>query len=511
MRLLPIRLLHALPLVATVLAGPAVAAPNLVVELNSGRVLLAEDATRPWNPASTTKMMTAYVALKAVREGRMSMDTPLVASARASAQRPSKIGIRPGQMITLDNALKILMVKSANDLAVVVAEGVAGSLDGFSAIMNAEARRLGMTESTFLNPHGFHQQGHVSSARDLAILARAMLLEFPEHQDLWGIGAVRLGNRVMKNTNGLIGRYPGASGLKTGFVCASGFNVVATATRGTRTLIAVVLGAASGAERTVKTAQLFDQAFAQWGGSEGQSLATLAASGHDSAPNMREEICRRGRSGVVLSDDAENDGAIFQQDVNTQMGDSNDTVYAVFRPSQPSAPAGRSVGSRSASGRPVLGPRAEFEPIPVYLGRAPGSTAVAMGPRDAAKPISAAAAIPAATAAFAPLPGFGANAAPPIRTFGPTARPSAPGQAIAIPATGQPLQLHGAIAPGATGAQRPKLGAIQPTGARPARADAPRAQPPKVAARAQPAKVKARANTSAPRPAAPKTSGTSVQ
>jgi D-alanyl-D-alanine carboxypeptidase len=276
----------------------------------------------------------------------------------------------------------------------------------------------------------------------------------------------------------------------------------------------VVLGAASGAERTVKTAQLFDQAFAQWGSSEGQSLTALASSGHDSAPNMRDEICRRGRSGIVLSDDAENDGAIFQQDVSTQMSDSSNPVYALYRSGEPSAPAGRSVGARSATGRPVLGPRADFEPLTVYLGRAPGSTAVAMGPRSTERATATAAAIPASTAAFAPLPGFGANAAPPIRTFGPApVRAANPAQPAPIPAVGQPLQLHGAITSGVAPSDRSKVGAIQPAkvGGAKAKAQVPdtraravRVQP----AKAQPSKARAaKARAAAIAPGIPSADG----
>jgi hypothetical protein len=230
-------------LVGGPLAAPALGAPGLVIDAATGEVLVSEEATRPWHPASTTKMMTAFVALRAVKAGRLTIDTPLVASANAARQKPSKVGIRPGQEITLDNALKIMMVRSANDLAVVIAEAVGGSVPGFAQMMNAEARRLGMNETRFSNPHGFHEVGHQTSARDLALLARAMLVEYPEFNEYWGISSVQLGNRVMNNTNGLIGRYPGASGLKTGFVCASGFNLVATANRGGRTLISVVLGA----------------------------------------------------------------------------------------------------------------------------------------------------------------------------------------------------------------------------------------------------------------------------
>ncbi|HRK23801.1 MAG TPA: D-alanyl-D-alanine carboxypeptidase family protein, partial [Beijerinckiaceae bacterium] len=360
-----------LAVLAAAMVMPAAlrAAPELVVDVSSGQVIHAEEATRPWFPASTTKMMTAYVALRAMKAGQISLDTPLIASARAAGQPPSKIGLRPGQEITLDNALKVLMVKSANDVAVVIAEGVAGSLDGFSRLMNEEAARLGMRHSHFVNPHGLHSASHVSSARDLAILGRALLVEFPQFRDYWGIGAVKLGARVMRNTNGLIGRYPGAEGMKTGFVCASGFNVVALANRGGRTMLAVVLGSGSGAERTIRTAQLLDKGFSSWGGGYG-ALTGLAESGYGSAPNMRQEICRRGRQ-IFLGEEEDSGGAIMMPTMDSG------SVFAVM---MPQATAARSVGSIGSGGRPSLGPRADLIPIEVTLGRTPGSTEVARGP-----------------------------------------------------------------------------------------------------------------------------------
>jgi D-alanyl-D-alanine carboxypeptidase len=374
--------------------------PTLVVDAATGNVISAQDATRPWNPASTTKMMTAYVALRAVQSGVLTIDTPLIASANAARQKPSKLGIRPGQEITLDNALKVLMVKSANDLAVVIAEAIGGSVPGFSNMMNAEARRLGMNESRFLNPHGFHADGHQSSARDLAILAMALLRDFPQYSEYWGIGAVQAGNRVMNNTNGLIGRYSGANGFKTGFVCASGFNLVGMATRGGRTLITVVLGAGSGGERVVRSAQLLDQGFASWGGN-GQTLRSLPSSGYASAPNMRGQICS-GRRGVVLADDSDYGGSIL---ADSNSGDSMaaGSPMAFLAMQQPSANT-RGASLRSSGGRAILGPRASFSPIAIYYGRAPGSTAVALGPggRKIQPQNTAQEALPASASAIAP-------------------------------------------------------------------------------------------------------------
>ena len=186
--------------------------------------------------------MTTYVALSAVRDGRLTMDTPLTMSRRAARLPPSKMGFQPGTLVTLDNALKMLMVKSPNDVAWMIGEGISGSMDKFSAEMNAAASKLGMRESHFVNPNGLHDPDHYSSARDMAILARALLKEFPEHADLFDIGELQMGRMFIRNHNGLLGHYPGADGMKTGFTCPAGWNIVATADHDGRKLIVVIFG-----------------------------------------------------------------------------------------------------------------------------------------------------------------------------------------------------------------------------------------------------------------------------
>ncbi len=267
---------------------------QLLIEASTGKVLHAENATYPWYPASVTKLMTAYTTLRSVKEGKVSLYTLLTVSRNAAAQQPTKMGFKVGTTVTIDNALKMLMVKSANDIAVTIAEGVGGSLEGFANLMNANARRLGMTQSNFLNQNGLPAENHVTSARDLAILARALIKEFPEYDSYWHISSIRYGNRVMRNYNSLIYRYPGADGMKTGFICASGYNVVASATRNGRRLIAVVLGSWSGAVRAQKAAQLLERGFNSGGLSWlTPSLGTVDALAPIDAqpPNLREEMC----------------------------------------------------------------------------------------------------------------------------------------------------------------------------------------------------------------------------
>src|SRR6187397_1934325 len=267
---------------------------QLLIEASTGKVLHAENATYPWYPASVTKLMTAYTTLRAIKEGRLSLNTLLPISRNAAAQQPTKMGFKVVTNVTVDNALKMLMVKSANDIAVAIAEGVGGSIAGFADLMNANARRLGMSQSNFVNPNGLPAENHISSARDLGILARALIREFPEYDSYWHISSIRYGNRVMRNYNSLIDRYPGADGMKTGFICASGYNVVASATRNGRRLIAVILGSWSGAVRAQKAPQLLERGFNSGGLSWlTPSLGTVdALKPIDAAPpNLREEMC----------------------------------------------------------------------------------------------------------------------------------------------------------------------------------------------------------------------------
>jgi D-alanyl-D-alanine carboxypeptidase len=292
--------------IAAIAPRAADAEALLVVEADTGKVLQAENATYPWYPASVTKLMTTYVTLKAVKDGRISLDTVLTVSSAAASQAPSKMGFRPGIQVTVDNALKMMMVKSANDMAVVLAEGVGGSIDGFSAQMNQTAQRLGMTQTSYVNPNGLPAEGQITSARDLAILARAIIRDLPEYEYFVHIPSIRYGRRVTQNFNKLIGRFPGADGMKTGFICASGYNLVASATRGGKRLIAVVLGASSGKMRAVRAAQLLERGFTNNGlawlrpalGTV-DNLVPIDAS----PPNLRDEMCGGKRKRPASDED----------------------------------------------------------------------------------------------------------------------------------------------------------------------------------------------------------------
>jgi D-alanyl-D-alanine carboxypeptidase len=287
-------------------ATPARAEALLLIDADSGKVLRAENATYPWYPASTTKLMTLYMTLSAIRDHRITFDTLFPVSPNAAAQSPTKMGFPVGTQVTVDNALKMMMVKSANDMAVLLAEGIGGSIDDFATEMTNTAHHLGMSESNFVNPNGLPADGQIMSARDLGILARALYHDFSQYDSYWHIPAIKFGRRVVRNYNPLLGRYPGADGMKTGFICASGFNMVASAKRDGRRLIAVVLGAPSGAVRATKAAEMLESGFAQnplsW---LTPSLGTVdALQPMDAAPpNLKDAMCGPHRKRPATEDD----------------------------------------------------------------------------------------------------------------------------------------------------------------------------------------------------------------
>lgn len=239
----------------------AVAAPSIVVDLRTGKVLSQEQAFDRWYPASLTKLMTVYTAFREIEAGRISLSSPVKVSKNALAEPPSKMGFPVGTILNVDNAIKILMVKSANDIATALAESVAGSEAAFVARMNENARSLGMNDTNFVNAHGLHDTRQYSTARDLAVLALAIRKQFPKYDAYFDIPAIKVGKRRLSNHNPLLARFDGTTGMKTGFLCASGLNIVVTAKRGFRELVAVVLGGTTGKERSVRAAKLLTEGF----------------------------------------------------------------------------------------------------------------------------------------------------------------------------------------------------------------------------------------------------------
>jgi D-alanyl-D-alanine carboxypeptidase len=236
----------------------------LVMDARTGRVLHAANADTRVHPASLTKMMTLYIVFDEIRRGRLSLDQKITISAHAASEPPSRLGLRAGQQIELRYLIRAAAIKSANDAATAMGEAVAGSESAFAARMNAYARAMGMSQSTFKNANGLTREGHMSTARDMAILGRRLVYDFPQYYNIFGRNSTSAGIATVKNTNKrLLDAYPGADGIKTGYTRAAGFNLVSSAQRGNRRVIVALMGGKSSASRNAEVARLMDLGFAE--------------------------------------------------------------------------------------------------------------------------------------------------------------------------------------------------------------------------------------------------------
>jgi D-alanyl-D-alanine carboxypeptidase len=261
----PLAFLAAL-LAAALLAlpgGPAEARipAEIVVDARTGEVLHADGADARTHPASLAKMMTLYLAFEALESGRLRLDRRLPVSRLAASQAPTRLGLKAGGRITVEHAILGLITRSANDAAVVLAEALGGGVEGFARRMNAKARDLGMKATVFRNPSGLPDPAQVTTARDMARLARALIRDFPRRYPYFSRTGFSMEGRSFRSHNRLLSRYPGMDGLKTGYIRASGFNLAASAVRGKRRLVAVVMGGASPALRDDRMAEILDRAF----------------------------------------------------------------------------------------------------------------------------------------------------------------------------------------------------------------------------------------------------------
>lgn len=236
---------------------PAYAA--IVVDANSGEVLHAASADSPRHPASITKIMTLYLLFEQLEAGKLKLDSEMPVSAEAASQAPTKLGVRPGQTITVEEAIKGLVTKSANDAAVVIAEAIAGDQESFAKIMTRKARSLGMNNTLYRNANGLPDDEQVTTARDQSVLARAIQDRFPRYYRYFSTPSFSFRGHAMRNHNRLLGRVEGVDGIKTGYTRASGFNLVTSVRRGGRHLVAVVLGGASAGARDARMRALIEQ------------------------------------------------------------------------------------------------------------------------------------------------------------------------------------------------------------------------------------------------------------
>jgi len=235
---------------------------TLVVDAETGKVLVATKSTALWYPASLTKLMTAYLTFGEIAAGRLAMDTQITVSAAAAAEPPTKFGFRTGQKLTVQQALSAMLVVSANDAAVALAEAIGSTESGFVEKMNGAAQKLGMVSTRYQNATGLPADGQVTTARDQAVLALALIREYPSEYSLFGLRQATVAGRTLPTVNGMLGAYPGFDGMKTGFTCGSGYNMVGSAEKSGERLVAVVLGAGDRNERAALMRKLLDSGFA---------------------------------------------------------------------------------------------------------------------------------------------------------------------------------------------------------------------------------------------------------
>lgn len=254
-------------LALAVLAGGGTAlvrsatAASLLIDAESGAVISSDAPNHLWYPASLTKMMTVYVALAEIDAGRLSFDDKIKVSAAAANVSPVRFGLRAGQVITVREAINAAIVASGNDAAMALAEKIGGSEAAFADRMTAMARTIGMPRTVFRNATGLPDDGQVTTARDMAMLAMALLRDYPEHYPLFSQRTVTIAKRSRGTVNGILTSYEGADGFKTGFTCGSGYNMVASVQRDGRRVIGVVLGSASRGQRISEMTRLLNQGF----------------------------------------------------------------------------------------------------------------------------------------------------------------------------------------------------------------------------------------------------------
>ncbi len=262
------------------LAAPASAQDRysaIVMDARTNEVLLEDQADAARFPASLTKMMTLYMLFEALERGDITMDTRLTASRNASRQPPSRLGVRRGDTITVDQAIRALVVQSANDVATMVGERLGGSEARFSANMTARARELGMSDTRFANASGLPDSRHRTSARDMATLAQALWRDFPEHYHVFQTPSFAWRRGSGRNHNRLLGQVEGVDGIKTGYTRASGFNLATMAERNGRRVIVVVLGGETAAARDAQVAYLVEGAYQEFARREDPNAAQFAS------------------------------------------------------------------------------------------------------------------------------------------------------------------------------------------------------------------------------------------
>jgi D-alanyl-D-alanine carboxypeptidase len=310
----------------------------IVIDADNGAVLHAVDADEPTYPASLTKMMTLYLAFGALSQHRVQLEHRLPVSEHAASMAPSKLGLKPGSSIRVEEAILAIVTKSANDAAAVLAEGLGGSEENFALMMTEQARRLGMTRTHFENASGLPNPDQVTTARDMALLGRALINDFPAYYPYFSTRSFVFAGHVQANHNHLLDTYDGADGIKTGFIRASGFNLVASAKRDGRRLIGVVFGGQSQPWRDHQMARLLDQGFAR-------AAAGDAALANVGDPNVGDTVSPQSKLVRLELDNLANQAA--QEDIEEASPPSMPRALIASAAAAP-LPTAHAVGRRGA-------------------------------------------------------------------------------------------------------------------------------------------------------------------
>ncbi len=266
-------------MVPGLVAAPAFANPKfaaMTVDARTGKILFAENADKIRHPASLTKIMTLYIVFQELDRGRLSLNSPIRFSKRAAGMAPSKLGVAAGGTVTVETAIRALVVKSANDVAAAVAENISGSEQAFAQRMTRTARDLGMSRTTFRNASGLPNPAQVTTARDMATLGLRLMRDFPQYYHYFRTKSFVYGGRTIRGHNRLLGSYEGADGIKTGYINASGFNLVSSVRRGDKRVVGVVMGGRTGASRDAYMKAMLTKYFPKARG--GKAIAAYAGS-----------------------------------------------------------------------------------------------------------------------------------------------------------------------------------------------------------------------------------------
>ncbi|MDR9438165.1 MAG: D-alanyl-D-alanine carboxypeptidase [Halomonas sp.] len=275
---------------------------GIVIDADSQEILYAENADKLRYPASLTKMMTLYLMFEALEEDRLSLHQPLPVSAHAASRPASKLYVKAGSTIPVETAIQALVIKSANDVAVAVAEALGGSETHFARMMTDKARDLGMQDTVFRNPNGLPDAGQVTTARDMVVLSRHLMRDFPQYYPYFSRMSFTWKGKTITGHNRLLKNYPGADGLKTGFIRASGFNVATSAVRDGRRLLTVVMGGFTAASRDAHTADLLDRGFVRASLADGRGwLASADISGGRLMPGEPQAPGQPVGDGILLA------------------------------------------------------------------------------------------------------------------------------------------------------------------------------------------------------------------